>query len=285
MIATALGFILFAASDSPFDESAFSGLGARNIGSAAMSGRISALAVARQKDGRLRIYVGSASGGVWRSDDSGTQFRPIFDDQPVQSIGALAVDPKNPDVLWVGTGESWVRNSVSYGDGLYKTSDGGETWVKLAIPASSERISSILLDPKNTNVAYVCVPGRLFSDSTDRGLYKTTDGGKTFSLALTGFNKSTGCASIALDPKNSDIIYASLWDFRRQAWTFRSGGDGPASPSGSGLFKSTNGGKTFAELTGNGLPPKPWGRVALAVAPSKNQRVYAFVEYEKAPCL
>jgi photosystem II stability/assembly factor-like uncharacterized protein len=282
MIASALTLLLLSAGDSPFDESAFAGLGARNIGSAAMSGRISALAVARQKDGRLRIYVGSASGGVWRSDDSGTQFRPIFDDQPVQSIGALAVDPKNPDVLWVGTGESWVRNSVSYGDGLYKTTDGGETWTKLAIPAASERIAAILLDPKNTEVAYVCVPGRLFSDSEERGLYKTTDGGKNFSLILKGFNKSTGCASVALDPKNSDVVYASLWDFRRQAWTFRSGGAGPTAPSGSGLFKSTNAGKTFAELTENGLPPKPWGRIALAVAPSRNQRVYAFVEYEKS---
>jgi photosystem II stability/assembly factor-like uncharacterized protein len=284
MIAALLTTMLLTATDAPFDEASFAGLGARNIGSAAMSGRISAMAAARQKDGRLRIYIGAASGGVWRSDDSGTQFRPIFDDQPVQSIGALAVDPKNPDVLWVGTGESWTRNSVSYGDGVYKTTDGGESWTKVAIPAGSERVSAIVLDPRNPQTAFVCVPGRLFSDSTDRGLYKTTDGGKTFTQVLKGSNASTGCSSVALDPKTPDVVYAGLWDFRRQGWTFRSGGNGPDAPSGSALFKSTDGGKSFTELTAGakGLPAKPWGRVALAVAPSRGQRVYAFIETVKS---
>lgn len=274
--------LTLAAADVPFDEASIAGLGARNIGSATMSGRISAIAAGRQKDGRLRIYVGAASGGVWRSDDSGTQFRPIFDDQPVQSIGALAVDPKNPDVLWVGTGESWARNSVSYGDGLYKTTDGGESWTKLALPASTERISAVVLDPRSTQTAYVCVPGRLFSDSADRGLYKTSDGGKTFQKVLAGANLSTGCSSVALDPQSPDTLYVGLWDFRRQGWTFRSGGPGPDAPSGSALFKSTDGGKHFTELTGSGLPAKPWGRLALAVAPSRAQRVYAFIETVKS---
>lgn len=248
MITGLLLAVVLTAGDSPFDEASFAGLGARNIGSATMSGRISAMAAARQKDGRLRIYVGAASGGVWRSDDSGTQFRPIFDDQPVQSIGALAVDPKNPDVLWVGTGEAWTRNSVSYGDGVYKTTDGGESWTKVAIPAASERVSAIVLDPRNPQTAFVCVPGRLFSDSTDRGLYKTTDGGKTFARVLSGSNGSTGCSSVAVDPKSPDVVYAGLWDFRRQGWTFRSGGNGPEAFSGSAMFKSTDGGKTFVEL-------------------------------------
>jgi photosystem II stability/assembly factor-like uncharacterized protein len=271
-----------AAAPGPFDEAAFAGLGARNIGSATMSGRISALAAARQKDGRLRIYVGAASGGVWRSDDSGTRFRPIFDDQPVQSIGALAVDPTNPDVLWVGTGESWVRNSVSYGDGVYRTTDGGETWVKLAIPAASERVSAIVLDPRDPRVAYVCVPGRLYSDSSERGLYRTADAGASFTQVLKGGNASTGCSSVALDPTNPDVVYAGLWDFRRQGWTFRSGGEGPDAPSGSGLWKSVDGGRHFQALTSGGLPPRPWGRVALAVAPSRSRRVYAFIETVKS---
>src|SRR2546422_4042496 len=162
-----------------FSSATISGLGARNIGSAAMSGRISAIAATREPSGKITLFVAAASGGVWKSDDGGTRFRPVFDEQPVQSIGALALDPKDSKFVWVGTGESWTRNSVSIGDGIYKSTDGGETWNRMGLE-QSEHIVKILVDPKNNNTVYACAPGKLWSDSADRGLYKTTDGGKTW---------------------------------------------------------------------------------------------------------
>src|SRR6188472_1818215 len=136
------------AADAPFNSSSISGLGARNIGSAAMSGRISAIAGVHEPSGKITLFVGSASGGVWKSDDSGTRYRPVFDEQPVQSIGAIALDPKNSKTVWVGTGESWTRNSVSIGDGMYRSTDGGETWTRIGLP-TSERISEIIVSPEN----------------------------------------------------------------------------------------------------------------------------------------
>jgi photosystem II stability/assembly factor-like uncharacterized protein len=263
------------------DSETISGLGARNIGSAAMSGRISALD-AVQEGQRLTVYVGSASGGVWKSVNAGATFKPVFDKQSMQSIGAVTIDPKNPKTIWVGTGESWTRNSVSIGDGVYKSTDGGDNWTHMGLK-ESERISKILVDPTATDTVYVCVPGKLWSDSEERGLYKTTDGGKTWNKILKGANASTGCSMISMDKQSPKTIYAGMWDFRRQGWTFRSGGDGPNAPSGSGLFKSTDGGATWTELTdasAQGLPSKPWGRVAVTVAPSKPNVVYAFIEAE-----
>ncbi|TXH65757.1 MAG: sialidase, partial [Lysobacteraceae bacterium] len=222
----------------------------------------------------------AASGGVWKSTDGGTTFRPKFDKQPVQSIGAIALSPSNPDDVWVGTGEAWTRNSVSIGDGVYRSTDGGESWKHIGLP-NSERIVKITLDPRNADSALVCVTGRLWSDSNDRGVYRTTDGGKTWSLALKGGNSSTGCGGMSMDAKNPDVVFASLWDFRRKGWTFRSGGDGPDASSGSGLYRSADGGKTWKEITSGGLPPKPFGRIAVAVAPSDSNIVYAFVESEK----
>src|SRR5216110_775630 len=137
------------AADAPFSSASISGLGARNIGSAAMSGRISCMAGVHEPSGKITLFVGSASGGVWKSDDSGTRYRPIFDEQPVQSIGAIAVDPKNSKNVWVGTGESWTRNSVSIGEGIYKSTDDGETWTKAGLP-NSERISQIVVSPTNS---------------------------------------------------------------------------------------------------------------------------------------
>src|SRR6185369_12550923 len=143
-----------------FDSDTISGLGARNIGSAAMSGRISAVD-AVQEGSRLTVYVGSASGGVWKSQNGGTTFKPVFDKQAVQSIGAVTIDPKDPKTIWVGTGESWMRNSVSIGDGVYKSTDGGENWTNVGL-SESERIAKILVNPNQTNTVYVCVPGKLW---------------------------------------------------------------------------------------------------------------------------
>ncbi|MFN0138574.1 MAG: WD40/YVTN/BNR-like repeat-containing protein [Pyrinomonadaceae bacterium] len=262
-----------------FDSDTISGLGARNIGSAAMSGRISALdGVFEGK--RLTLFVGAASGGVWKSQNGGTTFKPVFDKQPVQSIGAVTIDPKNPKTVWVGTGESWTRNSVSIGDGVYKSTDGGDNWTNVGLK-ESERISKILVDPNDTNTVYVCAVGKLWSDSDERGVYKTTDGGKTWTKILKGANLSTGCSMISMDSSNSKTIYAGMWDFRRKGWTFRSGGESDKAPSSSGMFKSTDGGATWTELeekSAAGLPAKPWGRVAVAVAPSNSKVVYAVIE-------
>src|SRR5205814_4494234 len=228
------------------DSDTISGLGARNIGSATMSGRIAAIDAVW--DGpRLTVYIASASGGVWKSQNNGTTYKPVFDKQPVQSIGAVTIDPKNPKVVWVGTGEAWTRNSTSIGDGVYKSTDGGENWTNMGL-RNSERIAKILVDPNSDDTVYVCAPGKLWSDSEERGLYKTTDGGKTWPRVLAGPNLLTGCSMVSMDRRNPRTIYAGMWDFRRQGWTFRSGGDGPDAVSGSGLFKSTDAGASWTQL-------------------------------------
>jgi photosystem II stability/assembly factor-like uncharacterized protein len=263
-----------------FDAGVISGLGARNIGSAAMSGRIAALDAVPGKDGKTTLFVGAASGGVWKSTDGGTTFKPVFDKQPVQSIGAIAIDPSHHDTIWVGTGEPWTRNSVSVGNGIYKSVDGGESWTQVGLK-DSERVAKIIVDPRDGNTVYACVPGRLWSDSAERGLYKTADGGKTWSLVLKGRNLSTGCSSISLDPKDPNVVFAGLWDFRRKGWTFRSGGESATAESGSGLFRSADGGRNWTETTdvaNKGFPKKPYGRIAVTVAPSASNVVYALVE-------
>ena len=269
-----------AAPDEPkFDSQTISGLGCRNIGSAAMSGRVAALDAVHEGN-RLTIYVGSASGGVWKSVNGGNTYKPVFDKQAVQSIGAVTVDPTNPKTVWVGTGEPWTRNSVSIGDGVYKSVDGGDSWTNVGLP-HSEHIGRILVDPKEPGTVYVAALGPLWSDGGDRGLYKSTDAGKSWKLALKGANPSTGCSTIAMDPQDPKTLYAAMWDFRRKGWTFRSGGESPDVPSGSGLYKSLDGGASWSVLnagTAKGLPPLPWGRVAVSVAPSNHNVVYALIE-------
>ena len=269
-----------AANAAALDSGAISGLGIRNIGSAEMSGRIAAIAGRREKDGKVTLFVGSASGGVWKSTDGATSFTPVFDRQPVQSIGAIALDPAHSNTIWVGTGESWTRNSVSVGDGIYKSTDAGETWTNMGLP-NSERIARIVVSPLNGNVVYACVPGKLWSDSPERGLYRTTDGGAHWTLVLPGPNLSTGCSAVAMDPVHPNVLLAGLWDFRRQGWTFRSGGNGPDAPSGSAMYRSNDGGTTWTKLTASttaGLPRGPWGRVEIEIAPSNPKRIYAFIE-------
>ena len=267
------------AQEAKFDSDSISGLGARNIGSAAMSGRVSAIAAIKE-DGRLTVYVGAASGGVWKSSNGGTTFKPVFDKEAVQSIGALAIDPQAPKTIWAGTGESWTRNSVSIGNGIYKSTDGGDSWTNMGLP-NSERISKIIVDPKDGNTVYACVPGKLWSDSEDRGVYKTTDGGKTWNKILKGGNLSTGCSMISMNPQDPKVLFAGMWDFRRKGWTFRSGGENPTAASGSGFFQTVDGGTTWTELdekSAKGLPAKPWGRIAVKIAPSKPNVVYALIE-------
>ena len=247
----------------------FGDLRARHIGPALMSGRINDMEV--HPTNNQIIYAGTAGGGVWKSNDAGTTFNPIFDDHS-QSIGAVAIDPNDPDnVIYVGTGETWTRNSVSYGDGLYKSTDGGANWKKLGFD-KSERIANIIVNPKNSNEVYVAVLGALWSDSDERGVYKSSDAGETWEKILY-IDEKTGAADMTMDPKNPSILYASMWEFRRTAWSFSSGGDNSA------LYKSTDAGKTWNKIH-NGFPEGQLGRLAIAVAPSDANILYTVIEAE-----
>ena len=248
------------------DENTFGDITARQIGPATMSGRISAID-AVDKNPAL-VYVGAASGGLWKSKNFGTTFKPVFDKYN-QAIGCITINQDHPDTVWVGTGEVWVRNSTSVGNGIYKTTNGGETWKKMGLE-KSERIAKILLHPKNPDILYAAVLGNLWNSSPDRGLYKTSDGGKTWDKILY-VDENTGCSDVAIDPQNPDILYAGMWEFRRTPWSFSSGG------KGSGLFRSTDGGATWAKIT-NDLPEGILGRVAISVSPVKSDIVYALIE-------
>ncbi len=249
----------------------FGDISARQIGPALMSGRI--IDMETHPTNAQVIYTGTAGGGVWKSNDGGASYAPIFEDH-IQSIGQVAVDPTDPDqTVWVGTGEIWTRNSVSIGAGLFKTTDGGSNWKEIAGFENSERISGIEIHPKDGNVAYVGVLGALWSDSDDRGVYKTTDGGDTWKKILYVDN-TTGVADLIMDPKNPNVLYASMWEFRRTAWNFNSGGEKSA------LYKSTDGGATWNKIH-TGFPAGKLGRIAVAVAPSDTNRIYAVIESEK----
>ena len=251
-------------------ENYFGDLSARQIGPAVMSGRISDME--NHPTDPMIIYAGSAGGGVWKSNDAGTTFYPIFDDH-AQSIGAVELDPNDPDnTIYVGTGEPWPRNSVSIGDGLYKSNDGGNNWKKIGLE-NSERIANIIVNPANSNEIYVAVLGALWSDSNQRGVYKSNDGGETWENILF-LNNSTGCADLAMDPSNPKILYASMWEFRRTAWSFNSGGDNSA------LYKSTDGGENWSKIH-NGFPEGKLGRLAIGVSKSNPNTLYTVIESEK----
>src|SRR5256714_374872 len=251
------------------DSATFGAIEARAMGPATTSGRIASIAGVDSSPNI--IYVGASSGGVWKSINSGTTFKPIFD-KYTQSIGAIAVDQSHPDTVWVGTGEPWVRNSTSIGTGIYKSTDGGETWERMGLE-NTERIAKIVVDPKNSDTVYVAAMGHLWNDNEERGIYKTTDGGRTWERIL-DVDQRTGACDVAVDPQETGTVYAGMWEFRRQPWTFTSGGPG------SGLYRSTDGGKKW-EKTSVGLPEGNIGRTAIAVARSRPNVVYATVEGKK----
>src|SRR3979490_167551 len=199
-----------------FDAATVSGLPARNIGSATMSGRIAALDAVEQ-DGRITVFVGAASGGVWKSVNGGTTYKSVFDRESVQSIGAVTIDPSNPKIVWVGSGESWTRNSVSIGEGVYKSTDGGENWTNVGLK-DSEHIAKILIDSKDGSSVLVCATGHLWDDNDERGVYKTADGGKTWRKVLAGANGSTGCGMLAMSGQGPKTLYDFFWAFGRQGW-------------------------------------------------------------------
>ena len=247
----------------------FGDIRARHIGPALMSGRINDLEL-HPNNPRI-IYAGAAGGGVWKSNDGGSTFNPIFEDY-CQSIGAITLDPSDPDnTVYVGTGETWTRNSVTIGDGLYRSKDGGITWKKLGLE-KSERIANIIVNPENPNEIYVGVLGALWSDSDQRGVFKSSDGGSTWNKILYD-GPATGCADLAMDPSNPNILYASMWEFRRTGWSFNSGG------AKSALYKSTDGGVSWDKIH-NGFPEGKLGRLAIAVAPSDSNILYTVIEAE-----
>ncbi|MBK8493526.1 MAG: hypothetical protein IPL49_22305 [Saprospirales bacterium] len=263
-----LSFTLTTFAQSPL-QIPFGSLRARSIGPAVMSGRVTSI-TGVNSDHRV-FYIGAANGGVWKTNNGGATFQPMFDDHP-QSIGHIAIDQAHPDTIWVGTGEPWVRNSTSVGTGLYRTTNGGKTWSVVGLE-NSERISNIILDPNDPATVYVAVQGHLWDANEDRGLYKTTDFGQTWARILY-VDANTGCADISMDPTNPNVLYAAMWDHRRSPDFFQSGGPG------SGLYKTTDGGKTWNRLTKD-LPEGQLGRMAVAVAPSDPNVVYLTVESEK----
>lgn len=258
------------------DADLMEGLKARAIGPAAISGRIAAIdAVASNPN---HIVVGAATGGVWMSDNGGLTWRPVFDDQAVASIGAVAINQSNPDIIWVGTGEGNVRNSTSIGGGIFKSIDGGKNW-KLMGLARSERINRIALHPDNPDIAYVAAMGTLWGPNEERGVYKTVDGGKSWNRILY-VNETTGATDIKIDSANPEKLFAGMWQFRRWPYHFKSGGEG------SGMYVSHDGGKHWQQKTEeDGLPEGELGRMVFAVSPDNTKRVYALVEANKSALL
>jgi photosystem II stability/assembly factor-like uncharacterized protein len=258
------------------DPDLLAGLAPRSIGPATMSGRVTAIEGVESNPDVL--YVGAATGGLWKSTNGGLTFTPIFDDQPVHSIGALAINQAHPDILWVGTGEGNVRNSTSIGNGVYRSLDGGKTWAHLGLD-KTERIPRLVLHPSNPNVAWVAALGQEWGENSDRGVYKTVDGGKTWRKVLY-VDERTGAADLVIDPANPEKLFAAMWDYRRWPWGFRSGGPG------SGLYVSHDGGESWKRYTEeDGLPKGDLGRIGLSISRSNPSIVYALTEAEKSALL
>ena len=249
-------------------SSTLSGLRFRSLGPALTSGRIGDIAI--HPSNKSTWYIAASSGGVWKTVNAGTTWTPIFEDQGSYSIGALAIDPNDPLTVWVGTGENNSQRSVGYGDGVYKSTDGGRTWTNTGLRQSGN-IGRIAVDPKNSAVVYVAAQGPLWSGGGERGVYKTTDGGATWTQVLKGDNDWTGANEVHLDPRNPDVVYASLWQRFRRQWGFIDGGPG------SGIHKSVDGGKTWKKLA-TGLPTEEMGKIGMTVSPADPNTIYAIIE-------
>jgi photosystem II stability/assembly factor-like uncharacterized protein len=215
-------------------------------------------------------YAGAASGGVWKSFDAGNHWYPIFDKMSAQSIGSIAIAPSNPSILWVGTGEPFIRSNVSLGDGIYKSIDGGRNWQHLGLEKTG-RIGRVIIDPNNPDIVYAAALGTCYGPQQERGVYRTTDGGKTWKQVLF-VDQNTGVYDITMDPADSSHLIAASWQIDIKTWGRKSGGPG------SGLFNTADGGETWKRIEGHGLPPSPMGKIAVSFAPSDQRRVYALIE-------
>jgi photosystem II stability/assembly factor-like uncharacterized protein len=251
----------------PFASRTFNALRLRAIGPALTSGRVGALAV----DPKNRSYyiVAAASGGLWKTTNAGTTFTPIFENEGSYSIGAVTLDPKNPSVIWAGTGENNSQRSVGWGDGVYKSEDGGRSWRNMGLK-SSEHIARILIDPRDSNTVYVASQGPLWGPGGDRGLYKSTDGGKTWNQVLK-ISENTGVTDVVMDPTDPTVLYAASYQRRRHVWTLINGGPESA------IYKSTDAGANWTRLRG-GLPTEDMGRIGLAISPAAPRTIYAQIE-------
>jgi photosystem II stability/assembly factor-like uncharacterized protein len=247
----------------------FEALKFRSIGPAA-GGRVSRV-VGVPGDPNV-YYAATASGGVWKSVDGGHTWKPVFDDQPISSIGSIAIAPSDPNVVYVGSGEANIRGNVAAGNGIYKSVDAGKTWSH--VWTQEGQIGTMAVDARNPDIAFAAVLGHAFGPNPERGVYRTKDGGKTWQQVLKK-DADTGASDVALDPSNSHVVFAGLWQARRRPWEMTSGGPG------GGLYVSRDGGDTWKPLTGHGLPEGTWGKIGVAVAPSDGRRVYALIEAEK----
>src|SRR5437762_368912 len=260
----------------PLREALFKNLKARSIGPAVMGGRVSDITIDARNP--FVFYVGLGHGGVFKTNDNGVTFDPIFDKQPMLSIGAVAIAPSDSDVVWVGTGEANDRNSSDWGDGVYRSTDGGEKWQNIGLK-ESRSIARIVVDPKKPEVAYVAAMGNLWTDGGERGLFKTTDAGKSWKVILQAaapHEARTGCGDVVVDPTNPEIVYAALYARQRTPWSFTSGPSVTGGEDVGGIFKSTNGGATWKKLEG-GLPAQT-GRIGLAISASNPKVVMAVVQ-------
>lgn len=252
----------------PLNSETFSGMTFRSIGPAVTSGRI--IDIAAVPCNSQTYYVAAAAGGVWKTSNNGITYDPIFEGEGSYSIGCVTVDPSNTNIVWVGTGENNNQRSVSYGDGVYKSEDGGKSWKNMGLK-NSEHIGMIAVDPKNSDIVYVAAYGPLWSPGGDRGIYKTTDGGKTWNQILK-VSENTGFNEIRIDPRNSNVLYACAHQRRRQVFTYINGG-----PE-SNLYKSTDGGATWDILT-NGLPSGvDKGRIGISISPVNPDYIFAIIE-------
>src|SRR5215468_10835191 len=249
------------------DDKLFSGMRWRQVGPF-RGGRV--LAVTGVPGEPNVFYFGGAAGGVWKSTDTGVSWQPLFDRQSIASIGAIAVAPSDHNTIYVGSGEACIRGNITYGNGVYKSVDGGKTWKNVGLK-DTRHIGAVIVDPRNPNIVFVAALGHAYGQNEERGIFRTTDGGATWQKVLYRDNK-TGAIAVVFDPHNPNTLFASLWEVYRTPWSLNSG------RPGSGLYKSTDGGSTWTHIERHGLPAGIMGRIGVSVSGADSNRVYAMVE-------
>jgi photosystem II stability/assembly factor-like uncharacterized protein len=256
--------------DTLLTESTFSGLKLRGVGPALMSGRIADIAI--DPDDLSLWYVAVGSGGVWKTSNAGTTWKPIFDSQPSYSIGCITLDPSNSNIVWVGTGENVGGRHVGYGDGIYRSMDGGTSWKNMGLKETFH-LSKIIVHPKNSDIVWVAAQGSQWKSGGERGLYKTVDGGKEWKKVL-GDEEWTGVTDILIDPRDPDVLYAATWQRHRNVAAYMGGGPG------TGIHGSTDGGETWTQFK-KGLPGSNMGKIGLAISPQNPDVLYAAIELDR----